>query len=184
MTLPPFVKPSQPDDPPIPGPSPSSEPHEDISTCEPEPELLVLHPLHNHHQQYARQIPPCVPPPSTPTQEIPPIAPKNPTANSLNSNNEACQEFTDRQATLMIPQSIVNKSINQILLEHCQLLHMIPFVDVTHQNEMHQEFQEELNSLLGQALEAYSKEDIIRIVSKYLYKKNKKNCIISSFYLS
>ncbi|MBW0511917.1 hypothetical protein O181_051632 [Austropuccinia psidii MF-1] len=34
-----FRQPSQPDEPPIPGPSPSSKPHEDILTCEPEPEV-------------------------------------------------------------------------------------------------------------------------------------------------
>ncbi|MBW0517016.1 hypothetical protein O181_056731, partial [Austropuccinia psidii MF-1] len=39
MTVPPFVEPSLTDEPPIPGPSPSSKPHEDIPTCEPEPEV-------------------------------------------------------------------------------------------------------------------------------------------------
>ncbi|MBW0483012.1 hypothetical protein O181_022727 [Austropuccinia psidii MF-1] len=39
LTLPPFVEPSQTNEPPIPGPSPSSKPHEDVPTCEPEPEL-------------------------------------------------------------------------------------------------------------------------------------------------
>ncbi|MBW0485679.1 hypothetical protein O181_025394 [Austropuccinia psidii MF-1] len=34
LTITPFVEPSQPDEPPIPGPSQSSEPHEDASTCE------------------------------------------------------------------------------------------------------------------------------------------------------
>ncbi|MBW0512855.1 hypothetical protein O181_052570 [Austropuccinia psidii MF-1] len=34
-----FHKPSQHNEPPIPGPSPSSEPPEDIATCEPEPEV-------------------------------------------------------------------------------------------------------------------------------------------------
>ncbi|MBW0489278.1 hypothetical protein O181_028993 [Austropuccinia psidii MF-1] len=96
--------------------------------------------------------------------------PKNPTTSSPQSHNEAWQEFTSLQPTLMIPQAIIHKSIDQILLEHRQFLCMIPFVDVTHQNEMHWEFGEELNSLLGQALGAYQKEDITGIVSKYLEK--------------
>ncbi|MBW0593063.1 hypothetical protein O181_132778 [Austropuccinia psidii MF-1] len=56
--------------------------------------LILLHPLHNHHQQYAHWIPPplppsatpllspLVPPPSTSTPEIPPIAAKNPNTSS------------------------------------------------------------------------------------------------------
>ncbi|MBW0558967.1 hypothetical protein O181_098682 [Austropuccinia psidii MF-1] len=48
-----------------------------------------------------------VPPPSTPTlvpsPEIPPIFPKNPTASTSQSQNEAQHEFTDLQLTLMIP---------------------------------------------------------------------------------
>ncbi|MBW0543862.1 hypothetical protein O181_083577 [Austropuccinia psidii MF-1] len=32
-----FREPSQHDEPPVPGPSPSSEPPEDVPTCEPEP---------------------------------------------------------------------------------------------------------------------------------------------------
>ncbi|MBW0485053.1 hypothetical protein O181_024768 [Austropuccinia psidii MF-1] len=39
LTLPPFVEPSQTDEPPIPGLSPSSEPHEDVPTREPEPDV-------------------------------------------------------------------------------------------------------------------------------------------------
>ncbi|MBW0582427.1 hypothetical protein O181_122142 [Austropuccinia psidii MF-1] len=39
LTVPPFVEPSQTAEPPIPGPSPSSKPHEDVPTCEPEPEV-------------------------------------------------------------------------------------------------------------------------------------------------
>ncbi|MBW0557901.1 hypothetical protein O181_097616 [Austropuccinia psidii MF-1] len=41
--------------------------------------------------------------PSTPTPEIPPISPKNLTASSPYSHDEACQEFTDLRPTLMIP---------------------------------------------------------------------------------
>ncbi|MBW0484005.1 hypothetical protein O181_023720 [Austropuccinia psidii MF-1] len=111
--------------------------------------------------------------PATPALVICPLAPqvpKNPTASSPHSHDEAFQEFTNLKLTLMIPQAIIHKYINQILLEHRQLLHLIPFVDATHQNEMHREFWEELNTLLGQALEAYPKEDIIRIVSGFLPK--------------
>ncbi|MBW0551701.1 hypothetical protein O181_091416, partial [Austropuccinia psidii MF-1] len=41
LALPPFVEPSQQDEPPIPGPSPSSKPPEEIPTCEPEPEVAL-----------------------------------------------------------------------------------------------------------------------------------------------
>ncbi|MBW0467067.1 hypothetical protein O181_006782 [Austropuccinia psidii MF-1] len=41
LTLPPCVEPSQHDEPPIPGPSQLSEPHENASTCEPEPEVAL-----------------------------------------------------------------------------------------------------------------------------------------------
>ncbi|MBW0490425.1 hypothetical protein O181_030140 [Austropuccinia psidii MF-1] len=39
LTLPPFVEPSRTNEPPILGPSPSSKPHEEVPTCEPEPEV-------------------------------------------------------------------------------------------------------------------------------------------------
>ncbi|MBW0534547.1 hypothetical protein O181_074262 [Austropuccinia psidii MF-1] len=39
LTLPLYVKASQYNEPPIPGPSPYSKPHEDVSACEPEPEV-------------------------------------------------------------------------------------------------------------------------------------------------
>ncbi|MBW0577298.1 hypothetical protein O181_117013 [Austropuccinia psidii MF-1] len=76
LTLPPFVEPSQTNESPIPGPSPSSESHEDIPAHEHEPEVAPMQsmeepfgksqlfltfpltissfshstPLHNHHQ--------------------------------------------------------------------------------------------------------------------------------------
>ncbi|MBW0472696.1 hypothetical protein O181_012411 [Austropuccinia psidii MF-1] len=71
-------------------------------------------PLCHHHRRYT-----CWIPPSTPT----------PVPSSPHSHNDACQEFTNLQPTLMIPQAIFHKSINQIFLEHRQFLHMIPFVD-------------------------------------------------------
>ncbi|MBW0548200.1 hypothetical protein O181_087915 [Austropuccinia psidii MF-1] len=116
------------------------------------------------------------PPPTTPSPDIPPIDAENPTASSppvpssSHSYDDARQEFTDLRPILMIPRAIVHESINRILLEHRRLLHMIPFVDATHRNEMHREFREELNSLLGEAIEAYPMEDITGIVSKFLEK--------------
>ncbi|MBW0529738.1 hypothetical protein O181_069453 [Austropuccinia psidii MF-1] len=138
-----FREPSQTDEPPIPGPSPSSKPHADVPTREPEPEVAPTQsmeepfgksqifltfpltissmshstPLCHHHRQYACRIPP-----STPT----------PVTSSPHSHNEAHQEFTDLRPALMIPQAIVHKSINQILLENHPLLHSIPFVDAAH----------------------------------------------------
>ncbi|MBW0566042.1 hypothetical protein O181_105757 [Austropuccinia psidii MF-1] len=41
LTLPPFVEPSQTNEPPIPGSSPSSKPHEDLLTRDPEPEVAM-----------------------------------------------------------------------------------------------------------------------------------------------
>ncbi|MBW0466532.1 hypothetical protein O181_006247 [Austropuccinia psidii MF-1] len=64
-----------------------------------------------------------IPPPSTPT---PVPSPEIPAASSPHSHDEAWQEFMDLRWTLMIPREIFHKSISQILLEHHQLLHMIP----------------------------------------------------------
>ncbi|MBW0486471.1 hypothetical protein O181_026186 [Austropuccinia psidii MF-1] len=76
-------------------------------------------------------------PPATPASVIiinntPVGSPKNPTASSPESHNEAWQELKDLQPTLMIPQAIIHKSINQIFLEHRHFLYLIPFMDVTH----------------------------------------------------
>ncbi|MBW0479165.1 hypothetical protein O181_018880 [Austropuccinia psidii MF-1] len=151
-------------EPPILGPSQPSKPQQGALTCEPEPEVAPTQSmeepfgcrsgypcLHNNHRQYTRWLLPrrSLPVPSSP-----------------HSHDDACQEFTGLQPTLMIPQAIFHDSIQGILLEHHRLLHMIPFVDATPQNEMHQEFWEELNTLLGQALEAYPKEDITGIFLK------------------
>ncbi|MBW0498772.1 hypothetical protein O181_038487 [Austropuccinia psidii MF-1] len=117
LTLPPFVEPSQHNEPPIPGPSKCSKPqvpsHEDALNREPEPEEALT-------QSTGGTF--CSPPPLSPSME-------NLTASSPQSYNEAWQEFTDLHPTLMIPQAIVYKSIRRILLEHRQLLHMIPFVE-------------------------------------------------------
>ncbi|MBW0515688.1 hypothetical protein O181_055403 [Austropuccinia psidii MF-1] len=95
-----FHEPSQTKEPSIPGPSPSSKPPEDVPICEPELEVALAQSMEE----------PFVQSPS-------------------HSHYDAHQEFTDLQLTLMIPRAIVHKLINQILLEHCCLLHMIPFVD-------------------------------------------------------
>ncbi|MBW0501176.1 hypothetical protein O181_040891 [Austropuccinia psidii MF-1] len=167
---PPSNEPSQHNEPPIPGPSPSSKPPEDIPTCGPEHEVA---PTQSMEDSFARPATPrsVIIIDDAPVGSLPPSAPKNPTASSPHSHNDAYQEFTDLRPPLIIPQAIIPKSINQILLEHCRLPHMIPFVDATHQNEMHREFLEELNCLFCQALEAYPKEDITGIFSKYLEKK-------------
>ncbi|MBW0588456.1 hypothetical protein O181_128171 [Austropuccinia psidii MF-1] len=69
-------------------------------------------PLNHYHQQYARWIqpPPSHPVPPPPLQpRFPPSAPENPNAFSplvqspSHSHNEARQEFTNLQPTLMIP---------------------------------------------------------------------------------
>ncbi|MBW0521673.1 hypothetical protein O181_061388 [Austropuccinia psidii MF-1] len=138
------IKPSQHNEPPIPGPSPSSKPPEDVPTCEPEPEVAPTQSMKE---------------PFEPNCLLPPVP------SYSHSYDDTRQQFTSLRPTLMIPPAI-----NQILLGHHCFLHKIPFVDATHQNEMHWEFREELNSLLSQALEGYSKEDITRIVSKYLEK--------------
>ncbi|MBW0475046.1 hypothetical protein O181_014761 [Austropuccinia psidii MF-1] len=126
--------------------------HEDTSTFEHEPEvaqtqsmeepfgksplyffysykLSLTRPDTPHSIIIIDNSPVTPPPPSS--LEIPtassPLAQSSP-----HSHNEAQQEFTNLLPTLIIPQEIVHYSINQILLEHCQFLHMIPFVDATH----------------------------------------------------
>ncbi|MBW0467338.1 hypothetical protein O181_007053 [Austropuccinia psidii MF-1] len=109
-----FPEPPQYNEPPIPAPSPSSKPHEDLSDCEPEPKVAPRHLLEetfgysshysclviitDHTPVGSSPIPnpsPPVPSFSTPTLENPPISPKDPTAPSPHSHNEAGQEFTD-----------------------------------------------------------------------------------------
>ncbi|MBW0576710.1 hypothetical protein O181_116425 [Austropuccinia psidii MF-1] len=71
LLLPPFVEPSQRNEPPIAGPSQASESHEDALTREPEPEVA---PTRSKEEAFA-----CI---ATP-------------ASSPHSHNEARQEFTD-----------------------------------------------------------------------------------------
>ncbi|MBW0538153.1 hypothetical protein O181_077868 [Austropuccinia psidii MF-1] len=59
------------------------------------------------HKQTTWNSPsPPVPPPSTPSLEIPPIDSKKPS--SIHYHNEAWQEFTNLQPTLRMPQAIVH----------------------------------------------------------------------------
>ncbi|MBW0483973.1 hypothetical protein O181_023688 [Austropuccinia psidii MF-1] len=67
LTLPPFVEPSQPDEPPIPGPSPSSKHHEDVMTCELEPEVA---PTQSMEEPFD--------PPLVPSPDIPLVTSENP----------------------------------------------------------------------------------------------------------
>ncbi|MBW0472850.1 hypothetical protein O181_012565 [Austropuccinia psidii MF-1] len=95
LTLTPFVEPSQPDEPRIPGPSQPSEPHEDALTCEPEPEVA---PTQSMEEPFV-----C---PATPAFVIiidnTPVG-SPPVPSSPQSHDEARQESTDLQLTLMIP---------------------------------------------------------------------------------
>ncbi|MBW0549106.1 hypothetical protein O181_088821 [Austropuccinia psidii MF-1] len=81
-------------EPPIPGPSPSSQPPEDVMTCEPEPEVA---PTQSMEELFV--------PPRTPT---PPLLVQSPS----HSHDDARQEFTDLRPALMIPQAIIHESIS------------------------------------------------------------------------
>ncbi|MBW0471420.1 hypothetical protein O181_011135 [Austropuccinia psidii MF-1] len=79
-----FHKPSKHNEPPIPGPSQASEPHEDPLACEPEPEVA---PMQSTEENFACPATPAsiiiinnTPIRSPPPPEIPPIAPENTTA--------------------------------------------------------------------------------------------------------
>ncbi|MBW0558559.1 hypothetical protein O181_098274 [Austropuccinia psidii MF-1] len=98
LTLPPFVEPSQYNEPPIPGPSPSSEPHQDFLACGPEPKVAPRKSLEEPfdfpttpHLVIISDNTPVGS--STPTLEIPAISPKDPTSSSPQSHNEAWQDF-------------------------------------------------------------------------------------------
>ncbi|MBW0586350.1 hypothetical protein O181_126065 [Austropuccinia psidii MF-1] len=108
-----FREPSQTKEPPIPGPSPSSQPPEDILTCEPEPEVA---PMQSTEEPFAHPSTPCsiiiinnTPGGSPPPPTLPPLQPQEPQCllplvqSPSHSHNVACQEFTDLQPTLMIP---------------------------------------------------------------------------------
>ncbi|MBW0504915.1 hypothetical protein O181_044630 [Austropuccinia psidii MF-1] len=94
--------PSQHDEPPIPGLSPSSKPPEDVPTCEPEPEVALTQ---FTEDPFAF--------PATPRSIIiidnTPIGSLTPPP-SPHSHNDARQEFINLKPTLMIPQGIIQKS--------------------------------------------------------------------------
>ncbi|MBW0512406.1 hypothetical protein O181_052121 [Austropuccinia psidii MF-1] len=107
-------KPSQHIEPPIPGPSPSSEPPEDVVTHEPEPEVA---PTQSMEEPFDTPISPALTPQNSTPTPVPspylsPIAAENlmasspPVTSSSHSYNDAHQEFTDLQPTIMIPQAI------------------------------------------------------------------------------
>ncbi|MBW0487299.1 hypothetical protein O181_027014 [Austropuccinia psidii MF-1] len=108
-----FCEPSQHNEPPIPGPSQPSKPHEDALTCRPEPEVAVMQSM---EEPFACPATPAsiiiindtpfgspTPPPSPPTLQIPPSAPRTPAPSPSHYQDEACQEFTNLQPALMIP---------------------------------------------------------------------------------
>ncbi|MBW0513789.1 hypothetical protein O181_053504 [Austropuccinia psidii MF-1] len=95
-------EPSQHNEPPIPGPSSSAEPPEDILTREPEPEVA---PTQATEDPFAHPTTPRsviiidnmpigspTPPPSPPV--TPPFSP-TPVPSSPHSHDDACQEFTN-----------------------------------------------------------------------------------------
>ncbi|MBW0509250.1 hypothetical protein O181_048965 [Austropuccinia psidii MF-1] len=113
-------EPSQHNEPPIPGPSPSSEPPEDVPTCEPEPEVA---PMQSTEDPFAcpttpRSIIIINNIPSDPPSAFSfplcdpylhsypgslPVPLRNPVPRSPHSHDDACQEFTNLRPTLMIP---------------------------------------------------------------------------------
>ncbi|MBW0485529.1 hypothetical protein O181_025244 [Austropuccinia psidii MF-1] len=105
--------------PPIPGPSQPSEPHEDTLAHGPEPDVAPTQPMEEPVALPATptsviiidNMPVGSPPPFLPWRSLP--APSYP-----HSHDEACQEFTDLQLTLIIPGAIFHNSIQGILLEH------------------------------------------------------------------
>ncbi|MBW0500862.1 hypothetical protein O181_040577 [Austropuccinia psidii MF-1] len=130
-----YHKPTQHNEAPIPGPSPSSEPPEDIATCEPEPQVA---PTQSMEEPFARHATPHSviiiadmpigsPPPiyafltlpsSTTTPDLPPTAAESPTPSSTlvascsHSYDDACQEFTDLQPTLITGENLASINSN------------------------------------------------------------------------
>ncbi|MBW0466033.1 hypothetical protein O181_005748 [Austropuccinia psidii MF-1] len=81
--------------------------HENASTLDPDPEVA---PTQSTEDPFDRPIGtpspllfPVPPLPPVPSPEIPPIASSCKAQSSPHSRNEALQEFTDLQPTLMIP---------------------------------------------------------------------------------
>ncbi|MBW0496224.1 hypothetical protein O181_035939 [Austropuccinia psidii MF-1] len=88
-----FHKPSQHIEPPIPSPSPSSKPPEDVATCEPEPEVASTQCMEEPFGS-----PPCISPAPTlpPSTPVPPPpwcqAPLIPTM-TLARNSPTCDQY-------------------------------------------------------------------------------------------
>ncbi|MBW0521548.1 hypothetical protein O181_061263 [Austropuccinia psidii MF-1] len=98
-------EPSQHNEPPIPGPSPSSEPPDGVPTHEPEPEVA---PMQSTEEPFGPLVPPS-------PISFPLCDPENPTSffplvpSSPHSHNDPCEELTNLRPTLMIPRAIVYK---------------------------------------------------------------------------
>ncbi|MBW0489571.1 hypothetical protein O181_029286 [Austropuccinia psidii MF-1] len=99
-----FHEPSHHNEPPIPGPSQPSKPHKDALTSEPEPEVALMQSM---EEPFARLATPTsvIIIDNAPVGSPPPFLPQRslPTPSSPHSHDEACQEFTNLQPTLMIP---------------------------------------------------------------------------------
>ncbi|MBW0490065.1 hypothetical protein O181_029780 [Austropuccinia psidii MF-1] len=114
-------KPSQQDEPPVCSPTPpipglsqasdSQLPsHENNSTLGPEPEVA---PINQQSIPFPSPPVPCSEIPPVPSPERPLVTSSSPVHSSPHSHQEALQEFTNFQLTLMIPQTIFHKSINE-----------------------------------------------------------------------
>ncbi|MBW0496764.1 hypothetical protein O181_036479 [Austropuccinia psidii MF-1] len=130
LTFPPFVDPSQHNEPPIPGSSQAQDSqvlsNDNNFTCEPEPEVAPVQRMEENfdfsatprsfiiiNDMPARFPLPLLFPqptfPSVPSPEVPPITSENPITSSPpvqgtpQSHNEALQEFSSLQPKLMMP---------------------------------------------------------------------------------
>ncbi|MBW0589609.1 hypothetical protein O181_129324 [Austropuccinia psidii MF-1] len=104
-----FCEPSRAKEPPIPGPSPSSQPPEDNTTREPEPEVA---PMQLTEEPFACPATTCsiIIINNTPIGSLP-VPPRTPVQSPSHSHDDARQEFTDLQTALMIPEpSSMNRS--------------------------------------------------------------------------
>ncbi|MBW0518043.1 hypothetical protein O181_057758 [Austropuccinia psidii MF-1] len=82
-------EPSQHDEPPLPGPSPSSEPSEDVLTHKPEPEVA---PTQSKEETFACPTTPCS---IIIIDDTPVGSPRAPVPSSAHSHDDVCQELTD-----------------------------------------------------------------------------------------
>ncbi|MBW0578614.1 hypothetical protein O181_118329 [Austropuccinia psidii MF-1] len=124
-----FCDPSQNNEPPIPGPSLSSKPPEDVPTHEPEPEVALTQSTEEpfgkfqihffNSSKFALTLSQSSPsifvidntpigsPTPPPSPCVPPpslqVPPGTPVQSSSHSHNKACQEFSNLQSTFIIP---------------------------------------------------------------------------------